>query len=84
MRQVWLGADRRRGTIVLVVFGRVGLGVSELRNFGLVGAGAKHRWSCDGVELSFRDLVHCIQFDDVPRKVWRVGRAVGEFSANST
>ena len=32
-----MGVDRRRGAIVLVIFGWVGLGVGELQNFELVG-----------------------------------------------
>ena len=53
MRQRWLGIDRRRGVIVLKLFGLVGLGVSELQNFELVGVGENYGWSGDGVDLSF-------------------------------
>ena len=34
-----MGDDRRRGAILLYIFGRVGLGVDELRDFDLVGVG---------------------------------------------
>ena len=39
------GCFRRRGAIVLVVFGRVGVGIGELRIFELVDVVEKHRWS---------------------------------------
>ena len=77
MQRGCLVVDWRRVTILLVVFGQVCLGVGELRNFELFGVGEKHRWSGDGVDVSFQDLVCCLQFSDVPRKVQRVGRARG-------
>ena len=72
-----MGANRRLGAIVLEVFGWVGLGVGELRNFDLVGVGEKHRWLGDGVNLSLQDLMHSFQFADVYLKVWHVGWARG-------
>ena len=47
----------------------VGIGVGEFRNFELVGVGEKHRWSCDCVDLSLQDLLHCLQLAVVYRKV---------------
>ena len=47
-----MGANRRRGAIVLEVLGRVGIGVSKLWNFKLVGVGEKHHWSDNGIDLS--------------------------------
>ena len=77
MRQIWLVVDWQRGTIALVVFGRVGLGVGKIWNFELVGVEENHRWSCDGVDISFRDLVHHLNFSDLPRKVWRASQSRG-------
>ena len=39
-----MDAEKRHGATFLVVFGQVGLGVSELWNFELVGVGEEHRW----------------------------------------
>ena len=77
MRWGRLGFDRWRGTIVLVVFWRVGLGIVELWNLELVNAGEKHRWSCEFDGLALCNLVHFLQFADVSREVRRVGRACG-------
>ena len=74
MRQVWLGIDRQPGAIVLDIFGWVGIGVGKLCNFYLVSVGENHLWSGDGIDLSFRYLVHRLQFADVTREVRRVGR----------
>ena len=77
MSQGWLVADQWHGSIILEVFGRVGLGVSKLCNFELVGVGEKHRWSDDGVDIFLQNLVHHLQFSDVPLEVRRIGQARG-------
>ena len=51
VRILWLGADQRRGAIVLEVFGKVSIGVGELRNFELVSVGEEYRWLNNGVDL---------------------------------
>ena len=56
-----------------MVFQRVGLGIVELWNFELVNAGENHRWLCEFDKLALRDLVHFIQFADMPHKVRRAG-----------
>ena len=61
----------------MVVFRWVGLGIGELQKFELVGAGEKHRWSCDFVEFALCGLMHFLQFVDVSLKVRSVGRARG-------
>ena len=72
-----MGVDRRRGAIVLEVFERAGLGVSEIRNFDLVGVVENHHWSGDGIDISFRYLNHRLQFSDVPHEVRSVVRDRG-------
>ena len=52
MRQGCLGADYRRGTIVLEVFGRFGLGIIKLRNIELIGVVEEQLWLEDGVDIS--------------------------------
>ena len=47
-----MGANRRCGAIVLGFLGRVGLDISMLRNFELVGVGEDHCWLDDGIDLS--------------------------------
>ena len=73
-----LGVDRRHGSIVLVVFRRVGFGIGKLQNFELVGVVEKHHWLCDCVDISLRNLVNFLQFADVSCEVQRVGRASGQ------
>ena len=73
----WLGVDRRHGANVLVAFGRVGLGVGELRNLKLVGVGEKHCWLFNDVKLSFQYLMHRFQLADVNHEFQRVGRYRG-------
>ena len=58
-------------------FGQVSLGIGELRNSELIDVGEKHRWLCDGVNLSLQYLLHRLQFAGVPREVWRVGLDCG-------
>ena len=70
-----LGVDWRRESIVLDIFGQVGLSVGELQNFELFGVGEKHRWSDNGVDIYFQYLVHRLQFSDVPHEVRRFGWA---------
>ena len=60
-----LGAERRHGIIVLVIFDWVSLVIGQLRNFELVGVGEEHRWSDDGVDILYQDLIHHFQFYDV-------------------
>ena len=67
MRRIWLGIDRRRGAIVLVVFWRVGLGIVKLCNFELIDVEENHRCLFDCGKIAFRDLVHFLQFADVSR-----------------
>ena len=73
VRRGYLGAERRRGTIVLVVFDQVGLGVRELCNLELVGVGEEHRLPDIGVDLLYGDLVHNFRFADVSCEVQRDG-----------
>ena len=77
MRQGSLGADRRRGAIVLVIFRQVSLSLGELQNFEPIGVGENHQWLCDCVKLALCCLVRLLQFTDVYCKVWRVGRSCG-------
>ena len=51
-----MGAERRHGEIVLVIFGQVGLDVGNIRNLELVGVVEEHRWSDDGVDILYQDL----------------------------
>ena len=46
-------AYRWRGSIVLYVFGRVGIGIRELQDFEIVRVDEQHRWLDDDVNLSF-------------------------------
>ena len=46
-----MGVKRRRGDIVLVIFGQGGLSVFKLRIFELVDIGEEHCWSDDGFDL---------------------------------
>ena len=78
MQQGRLGVDPRCGAIVLLVFWRVGLGIGEIWNFELFGVREKRRWSCNGVGISFQDLLHFLQLYDVPREVRRVGQDHGQ------
>ena len=73
MWQGFLGAKRWRGTIVLVVFGQIGISVGELRNFGLVGVGGYHGWLDYGVDILYQYLIHPLQFFYVSHKVRRDG-----------
>ena len=77
MRWRWLGVDRQRGAIFLVVFRRVGLGIGEVQKFELLGVVEKYRWSNDGVNISLQDLLHCFHFSDMSLKVRHVGKASG-------
>ena len=77
MRRECLGANRKRGAIVLKVFGQVSLVGGKLWNFDLVGMGKEHRWLDDGVDISHRDLVHHFQFTDVSCEVRYVGQYRG-------
>ena len=77
MRRRWPGVERRHGNIVLVVFGQFGLGVGKLQNFELIGVGENHYLLCDGVDMSFQDLVHNLQLAGVPCEVGRVVQAHG-------
>ena len=77
MQKICLGVERRRGAIVLVVFGRVGISIAELWKFKLVDAVEKHRWSCEFDEIALCNLVHFLQFTDVSLEVRSVGRARG-------
>ena len=72
-----MGAERRHGEIVLVIFGQVGLDVGNIRNLELVGVVEEHRWSDDGVDLLYQDLLHHFQFDNASRKVRRDSCARG-------
>ena len=84
MWHVWTGADRRCDAIVLEVLGWVGLVIGELHNLELVGVGENHRWSDDGVNLFLLDLVHHLQFADMPLENSALAELVGEFLSNST
>ena len=56
-----------------------GIGIGELCNLELADVGEKHVWFCDCTELSLGDLFYRLQFSDVSREVWRVGRDRGCF-----
>ena len=64
-----MGANRRCGSIVLVVFDRVGIGIGELQNFELVVVGEENHWSDNGVDILHQDLVYHFQFADVSLEV---------------
>ena len=79
-----MGAEKRRGAIVLVVFGQVGLRIGELWNFELIGVGEEHCWSEYSVDLLYQYLIHCFQFSDVfpelRRDVQFYGRVSGRLN----
>ena len=75
-----MGAERRRGAIVLVVFGQVGIRIGELRNFEISDVVEEKHWLDYGVYLFYQDLLHRFQFADVSRKVWRDGQSRGQVS----
>ena len=63
-----------------MVFGPVGLGVDDIRNFELVGVDEEQCWSEDGIDILYQDLMHFFQFTDLSCEVWRDGRARGQVS----
>ena len=76
-----MGAVQRRRDIILVVFIRYVIILSEIHRVELSSLVKYIRWLVNLLKLKFRDFVNILYFLDVALKLRRVGRSLGRVFA---